>query len=100
MSHRSLYWRNPHEAAYLFTPDVAHLMDFELWESILILDDKTQFTNSREIFGYYTVPDHNKGDSNCSWVWTEEYGLLARSIIRHSNIPINPTLGWYQSVGV
>ena len=83
----SLYWRNPHEAAYVFTPDVTHLMEFELWESIIILNDKTQSTDSREIFGYYAVPDHNKGDLNYSWVWNDKHGLIARSILRHSNRP-------------
>ena len=60
MAHRSLSWLTPHEAAYVFTPDVAHLMEFEFWEPILILDDKTQFHDSRDIFGYYTGPAPNK----------------------------------------
>ena len=45
MAHFSLSWCTTHEAEYGFTPDVAHLMEFELWEPILILDDKTQFTD-------------------------------------------------------
>ena len=60
MVHLSLSWRIPHKAAYGFTPDVAHLMEFEFWEPILILDDKTKFTDSREIFGYYAGPSPNK----------------------------------------
>ena len=30
MARRSLSWCNSHEAAYVLTPDVAHLMEFEL----------------------------------------------------------------------
>ena len=66
MAHISLSWRTPHEAAYGFTPDVAHLMEFEFWEPIQILDDKTQFPDSREIFGYYAGPGPNKGAIGCS----------------------------------
>ena len=90
MAHLSLYWRTPHEAAYVFTPNIMHLMDFELWEPILILDDNTQFLDSRDIFGYYSGPAPSKGALGCSWVWTEEHGLLARSILRHPNIPTDP----------
>ena len=70
MDHYSLSWNTSHEAAYGFTPNVAHLISFEFWEPILILDNKTQFTDSREIVGYYAGPDPNKGDIDCSWVWT------------------------------
>ena len=51
ISHSSLSWRTTQEAIYGFTPNVAHLMGFELWEPTLIIYDKTQFPNSREIFG-------------------------------------------------
>ena len=60
MVHCFLSWRTPHEAAYGCMPNVAHLMEFELWEPILTLDDKTQFTKSREILGYYAGPAPNK----------------------------------------
>ena len=43
MDHLSLFWRTPHKAAYGFTTNVAHLIKFEFWEPILILDNKTQF---------------------------------------------------------
>ena len=46
MAHRSLSWRAPHETEYGFMHNVAHLMEFEFWETILIVDEKTQFTNS------------------------------------------------------
>ena len=62
-------------------------MEFEFWEPILIIDEKTQFNKSREIFGYYSGPAPNKGDLECSWFWTEEHGLLKRSFLRHSNGP-------------
>ena len=38
MAHRYLSWRTPHEDTYGFTTNIAHLMEFELWEPILILD--------------------------------------------------------------
>ena len=41
-------------------------MDFEFWEPILILDDETQFPEPHYIFGYYAVPDLNKGDLDWS----------------------------------
>ena len=44
--------RTPHKSEYGFTPDVAHLMEFELWEPILILYEKNQFPDSQEIFDY------------------------------------------------
>ena len=90
VSYLYLYWRTPNEAAYIFTADVAHLMEFELLEPILILDEKTQFPNSREIFSYYDGPAPNKGAFDCSWVWIEEHGLLVRYVLRHSNRPIEP----------
>ena len=65
-------------------------MEFELWEPILILDDKTQFHDSLEIFGYYTGTYPNNGAPDCSWVWNEEHGLLARYVLRHANIPPDP----------
>ena len=43
MAHRYLSWSKPHEDAYGFTPDVSHLMEFELWEPIIIIDDKNHF---------------------------------------------------------
>ena len=61
MAHRSLSWSTPHEAAYVFTPNVTHLMECEFWDPILTLDEKTQFPDSWEIFGYYAGPDPNKG---------------------------------------
>ena len=82
MDHLSLYWRNPHEDEYGFMTNFAHPM-----ETILILDEKTQFTDSQEIFRYYDVPDHSKGGLNCSWVWTEDHGLLARCVLPHCNSP-------------
>ena len=51
MNNLSLYWCNPHEDEYGCMTDVAHLMNFELWETILILDEKTQFSDSWGIFG-------------------------------------------------
>ena len=62
-------------------------MEFEFWEPILILDDKTQFTESRKIFGYYYRPDPNKDAPKCSWVFIKECGLLSRSILHHTNRP-------------
>ena len=47
MDRLSLYWRNPHEDEYGFMTNFAHPM-----ETILILDEKTQFPDSRGIFGY------------------------------------------------
>ena len=41
MVHRSLSWSTPNKAAHGFTPDAAHLMKFEFWEPIIILDYKT-----------------------------------------------------------
>ena len=90
VTHLSLSWHTPHEAAYGFTPDAVHLMKFELWDAILILDDKNQFTNSQKICGYYSRPAPDKGALDCSWVCTEEHGLLARSILLHANIPKYP----------
>ena len=90
MAHRYLSYNKPHKAAYGFTPDVPHLMEFELWDPILILDDKTQYPNPREIFGYYAGPDPNKGALGCSWVCTEEHGLLASSVLNQTKIPIDP----------
>ena len=87
MAHRSLYWRTPHEAAYTFTPDVSHLMEFKFWEPIIILYDKTQFPESCEIFDYYDGPAPNKYSLKFSWVWAEEHGLLARSVLCHAKIP-------------
>ena len=71
MAHRSLSWRTPHESAYGFTPNFAHLMGFEVKEPILILDEKNHFPNSQEIFGYYDGPDNNKEALECLWVWSE-----------------------------
>ena len=87
MAQQSFSWSTTHNAAYGFTPDVAHLMEFEFWEPILILDDKTQFPESHDIFGYYAGPALNKSDIDWSWVWTKEHGLLARYILRHANSP-------------
>ena len=64
MAHRSFSWRNQCDAAYVFTPDVAQLMEFELWEPIIILDEKTQFPESRKIFYYYAGYAPNKGALN------------------------------------
>ena len=80
-------WRTPHKAAYGFPPDVSHLMEFEFWENILIIDDKTQFPESHDLFGYYDGPALNKGAINWSWVWTKKHGLIARSILLHANSP-------------
>ena len=66
-AHRSLDFCTPHKAAYGFAPDVAHLMEFELWETILILDKKTHFPEYHKIFGYYVEPTPNKCDIDCSW---------------------------------
>ena len=60
MMHHSLYWSTTHEADYVFTPDATHLMEFKLWEPILILDNKNQFTESCKILGYYSGPAPNK----------------------------------------
>ena len=90
MDHRSLSQRTPHKSAYGLTPDVAHITEFGLWETILIFDDKTQFPDSWEIFGYCTGPAPNKGNIGCSWVWTEEHGLLARYFLCHANSPTDP----------
>ena len=57
MIHRSLYRITPDEAAYGLTPDVAHLMEFEFWETILVLNYKTQFPESRGIYGNMTGPN-------------------------------------------
>ena len=62
MYHLSLSCHNPHEYEYGFMTNVAHLMEFELWDTILILDDITQFPNSHGIFGYYSGTATNKGD--------------------------------------
>ena len=48
--------------------DVVHLIDFELWETILILDEKTKFPNPQRIFGYYTGIAPNKDALNWYWV--------------------------------
>ena len=85
MAHRSLYWRTTHKATYGFTPDVAHLMKFELLEPNITIEDKTQFPESRDIFGYYAGNTPNKGAIDCSWVWTKENGLLLRSVPRYAN---------------
>ena len=61
IDHRSLSWDNPHEAACSFTPDAAHLTEFEFWEIIFILDDKYQFIEYRDIFDYYSGPSPNMG---------------------------------------
>ena len=61
IAQQSLSWCTPHKAAYGFTPDIAHLKEFEFWEPILILYDNTHFPKSREIFGYYAGPATNKG---------------------------------------
>ena len=61
MAHQSLSWRTPHTSVYGFTPDVAQIMEFELWEQILIIDYKTHFSEYREMFGCYSVSDTNKG---------------------------------------
>ena len=61
MDHLSLYWRTPHKYTYVFMPNIVHLMKFEFRELILILDDKTQSTDSCDIFGYYNGPAPNKG---------------------------------------
>ena len=90
MDHRSLSWHTPHKAEYGFTPNVTHIMDFEFLETILILDDKTQFHGSREILGYYARPDPNIGAINCSWVWTEEHVLLSHYVLHHANRPTDP----------
>ena len=90
MDHCSLSWRTPHKDAYGFTPVVAHLKEFKWWETILILDEKTHFTDSHNIFGYYAGPDPNRGAIDCSWVWTEENGLIARSVLHNANIPTDP----------
>ena len=87
MAHRYLPWSNSHKAAYGFTYGVSHLMYFEFWEPIIILDEKNQFPESHNIFSYYAGPDHNKGAIDWSWVWTREHGLLACSILRHDNRP-------------
>ena len=71
MVHLSLYWRTQHKAAYGITTDAKHLMEFEFWGPILILDDKTHFTNSQEIFCYHFGPAPNKGDIDYSWVCNE-----------------------------
>ena len=90
VTHLSLSWHTPHEAAYGFTPDAVHLMKFELWDAILILDDKNQFTNSLEVFGYYSGPDLNKVPPVISWVWNEEHDLLECSVLSHATIPADP----------
>ena len=100
MSHRSLSWLTPYETAYRFTPDVSQLIELLLWESVLILDNKTQFTESRKIFGYYAGPAPNKGDIDFSWVWTVEDGLLAQSFLWRANSTTDPNHRvCYQSVG-
>ena len=80
MAHRSLSWSTSHEATYGFTLDVTHLMKFEFWEPIIILDNKTQFTESHNIFGYYDVTAPNKG----------AHGLLASSVPCHTTILSDP----------
>ena len=35
--------------------------------------------------------DPNKGAIDCYWVWTEEHGLLARSVLRRANSPTEPS---------
>ena len=65
-------------------------MEFELWETILTLYDKTQFPDSLGIFGYYSGPAPNKGALDWSWVWTEEHGLLESSVVHYANIPTDP----------
>ena len=65
--HHSLYFCTPHKFAHGFTPDVTHLMEFDSWETILRLDEKTQFPESREIFCWYDVSTSNEGDLVCSW---------------------------------
>ena len=90
MVYHYLYWHTPQEAAHGFTPTVAHLMNFEWWKPILILDDKINLPETREIFGYYAGPAPNKGAIDCSWVWTKEHGLLSRYVLRHANSPTYP----------
>ena len=68
MGHHSLSCHKPHQDEYGFMTDVVHLMDFEILETILILDDKTHFTRSQRIFGYYTGTAPNKGAVNWYWV--------------------------------
>ena len=85
MSYRYFFGVPPHEAAYDFTPDVARLMEVKIWEPILILDDKTQFLESRKIFGYYAGHAPNKGALNCSWFWTKDHGLIACSFQLYNN---------------
>ena len=94
MDHLSLYWRNPHEDEYGFMTNFAHSM-----ETILIFDEKTQFTDSRGIFGYYSGTAPNKGALDCSWVWNDDHVLLARSIIHHDNSPTHPNLQMVTVIG-
>ena len=86
MAHRSLSWRTPHEAYYGFTPDVAHLIKFVFWGPVLVIDNKTQIPESRDIIGYYAGPVPKKGALNLSWVWTKDRGLISQSVLRHAKI--------------
>ena len=90
MAHRSLYWSNQNEADCGFTPNVTHLIELVFWDPILILDNKNKFPKSCEIFGYNTGPAPNKGDINCSWVWTKEHGLIYCYVLRHHDITADP----------
>ena len=40
MDHLSLSWCNPHKYENGFMTNIAHLTEFELWETILILDER------------------------------------------------------------
>ena len=62
-------------------------MGFEFWGPIFILDDKTQFPESHEIFGYYSGPSTDKDDLDWSWFSTKEHGPPARSVLRHYDRP-------------
>ena len=87
MAHRSLPWRTSHKASYGFTYGVSHLMEFEFWEPIIIIDENTQFTESHNIFGYYAGPALNKGAIDWYLVYTKEHVLLTRFTLQHDNIP-------------
>ena len=96
MAHCSLSWHIPHGAANGYTPAVAHLMEFELLEPIPILDYKTQFPDSWEIFGYYTVLILIKVVLTATG-----YGLSSMAYLNVLSFitltaPQNPIVGWYQ----
>ena len=79
---KSLNYDTPTRVCLGHTADISHLLQFKFWERVYIYTGDAAFPGSKEIGGYYAGPAPNKGDALCSWVYTDDGQLVARSVLR------------------